>query len=73
MGGYTKSSQGEGTSMIDNMNPKKVGLTEAQHVIVCVCWNGNTISKDRFQDREDLGVGECISDYDKELILDAIS
>lgn len=73
MGGYAKSSQGEGTSMIDNMNPKKVGLTETKHVIICVAWSGNTINKDRFQDREDLGVGKYISDYDKELIMDAIS
>ncbi len=73
MGGFGKSSQGEGTKMIDNMNEKTVGLTESQHVIVCVCWNGNTINKDRFQDREDLGVGECISEYDKQLIMEAIN
>ena len=59
--------------MIDNMNEKIVGLTEAQHVIVCICWNGNTINKDRFQDREDLGAGKYISDYDKQLIMDAIN
>ena len=71
-GGFIKNSQGEGTNMIDDMNNKTVGLTEAQHVIMCVCWNGNTINKDRFQDYKDLGAGKYISEYDKQLVLDAI-
>jgi len=73
MGGFAKSSQGEGTSMIDNMNEKTIGLTKAQEVIMCICHVSNTVNKDRFQDYKDLGAGKYISDYDKELILDAIN
>ena len=72
-GGFIKNSQGEGTNMIDDMNDKTVGLKQAQHVIMCVCWNGNTICKDRFQDNKDLGAGKYISEYDKQLVLDSIS
>lgn len=72
MGGFGKSSQGEGTSMIDNMNEKTIGLTIAQNVILCICHGSNTINKDRFQDYKDLGAGKYLSDYNKQLILDAI-
>ena len=67
-GGFIKNSQGEGTNMIDDMNDKTVGLTQAQHVIMWVCWNGNTICKDRFQDNKDLGAGKYISELDFKIL-----
>lgn len=73
MGGFGKSSQGEGTKMIDNMNEKTIGLTESKDVIVCICWSGNTINKDRFKEYNELGVGENLSEYHKFLILNCIS
>lgn len=51
-GGFLKNSQGEGTSLIDNMNPRTVGLTKAENVIVCICHRGNTVCKDRFFDSQ---------------------
>tara|TARA_R100000808_G_C2149413_1_gene157818 strand:+ start:39 stop:755 length:717 start_codon:yes stop_codon:yes gene_type:complete len=73
MGGFTKSSQGEGTSMIDGMNEKTIGLTRADNCILCLCWNGNTINKDRFQQYKDLGYGSQLSNYDKNIIMEAIN
>ena len=73
MGGFVKNSQGEGTKMIDNMNPNKVGLTEASKVIVCICHNDNTVNKDRFKEYQEIGVGKNLSEYHKQLILRCIN
>jgi len=48
MGGFKKSSQGEGCSMID-FNENKCLCTAAADVIICICHNENTINKDRFR------------------------
>ena len=72
MGGFISSSQGEGTKMVDNMNEKKVGLTETSKVIVCICHTNNTINKDRFKEYKEVGVGEQLSDYHRQLILRCI-
>ena len=47
MGGFKKSSQGEGTNMID-FNENKCLKTKADKCIVCVCHSENTIDKTRF-------------------------
>ena len=73
MGGFGKSSQGEGTKMIDNMNEKTVGLTECKDVIICICHNDNTINKDRFKEFKELGIGNQLSEYHKQLILRCIA
>ena len=49
MGGFKKSSQGEGCSMID-FNENKCLCTDATKMIICICHNDNTINKDRFYD-----------------------
>ena len=68
MGGFTsKSSQGEGVNMIDNMNEKLIGKTEVNKCMICICWVGNTINKDRFKQSQAF---DCnLDDFDKELIL----
>ena len=50
MGGFIKNSQGEGAKMIDSMNLNKIGLTECRYVMLCVCHDTNTISKDQFKE-----------------------
>jgi len=49
MGGFKKSSQGEGCTMIDHSESKCL-CTNVNKVIVCICHDGNTINKDRFRD-----------------------
>jgi hypothetical protein len=51
MGGFKKSSQGEGCSMID-FNENKCLCTDASKIIICICHNDNTINKDRFRDKD---------------------
>jgi glycosyltransferase involved in cell wall biosynthesis len=51
MGGFKKSSQGEGCSMID-FNENKCLCTDASKMIICICHNDNTINKDRFRDKD---------------------
>ena len=48
MGGFQKSSQGEGSSMID-FSENRVCCTDATKVIVCICHDNNTINKNRFR------------------------
>ena len=50
MGGFINSSQGEGSKMVDSMNLNKIGLTECRYVMLCVCHDTNTISKDQFKE-----------------------
>jgi len=50
MGGFKKSSQGEGCSMID-FNENKCLCTDASKIIICICHSDNTINKDRFRDK----------------------
>jgi len=48
MGGYEISSQGEGASMIDNMNEKNITNLKIDNLMICVCHNENTIDKEKF-------------------------
>tara|TARA_Y100000004_G_C8934152_1_gene421371 strand:- start:1163 stop:1891 length:729 start_codon:yes stop_codon:yes gene_type:complete len=71
MGGYAnKCSQGEGTSMIDGMSDKLVGKTKIEYIMMCICWEGNTIKKDRFKDSEKIDAKLDI--HDKQIILDTL-
>ena len=51
IGGFQKSSQGEGCSMID-FNENRCLCTDASKMIICICHNDNTINKDRFRDKD---------------------
>ena len=73
MGGFKKSSQGEGTNMIDGMNPKTIGLLDCNKIMMCVCHSSNTIDKERFLDLKDQEFKYSLTDYDKQLILSSIS
>ena len=66
MGGFIKGSEGEGTKMIDGMNPKTVGLTPIHKVMICICHAGNTIDKTRFKEQQVMD-GE-IDNFDKQMI-----
>ena len=48
MGGFATTSQGEGASMIDGCNEKVFARTEVSKCMLCVCHDGNTVNKDRF-------------------------
>lgn len=52
MGGFKKSSSGEGTGMID-FNENKCLKTSADQCIICICHQDNTIDKSRFSDKSD--------------------
>ena len=51
MGGFPKSSQGEGAKFID-FNEKNVSLSDIQYVMICVCHKDNTCNKDIFLDKK---------------------
>ena len=47
MPGFMSSSQGEGCKMVDH-NDKNVEITNISDIMICVCHQNNTLSKDRF-------------------------
>ena len=65
-GGFKKNSMGEGIGMVDGMNLHRVGLTEIDKIMICICHKDNTIPKERFRDNED--IGNQLSEFDKQLV-----
>jgi hypothetical protein len=47
MGGFPKSSQGEGAKLID-FSEKRCAKTDIKKVMICVCHDSNTCKKERF-------------------------
>jgi glycosyltransferase involved in cell wall biosynthesis len=71
MGGFTNKGTGEGVKLIDGMNEKNIGKSEIQYCMICICHQGNSVSKDDFFDKQKI---ECkLSEYDKQLIKDALN
>ena len=54
MGGFDSSSRGEGAAMIDGCSEKIFGKTDITKLMICVCGDQNTISKDRFLEEQHL-------------------
>ena len=69
MGGFQKSSQGEGAKMID-FNNNNVGLLEISKCLMCICHDENTINKDMFFTAEEVH-GE-IDPRDKNLLINIL-
>tara|TARA_R110000744_G_scaffold220252_2_gene339080 strand:- start:626 stop:1330 length:705 start_codon:yes stop_codon:yes gene_type:complete len=53
MGGYEKSSQGEGMNMIQNQK-HNIGLTDIRTIMVCVAHDGNSVDKQQFYSKDRL-------------------
>jgi len=52
MGGFDKSSQGEGAKMFDFMSSKKIKQLPIVKSMVCVCHKTNTCDKKIFEDKQ---------------------
>jgi len=50
MGGFRKSSQGEGSQMVDGCNEKFFIKTDITKCMICLCHENNTVKKDRFNE-----------------------
>jgi len=46
---FTKRSCGEGKQLFAGINPKYVAISDVKQVMICICWEGNTVNKDRFK------------------------
>jgi glycosyltransferase involved in cell wall biosynthesis len=71
VGGFSKSSQGEGTGLID-YNENMCLETSADKVIICICHSGNTIDKSRFKEKAINGGKTKLGGAIKDLIQDII-
>ena len=47
--GYKESSKGEGQNMYKN-HKAKCDMSDITKCMICVCWDGNTVNKDKFLD-----------------------
>jgi hypothetical protein len=52
MNGYSKSSQGEGSKMIDGCSEKIFYKTDVAKCMICVCHEDNTVDKTPFNKNE---------------------
>ena len=59
MGGFAKSSQGEGAKIIQDRD-KDVFMTDIRYIMICVAHDGNTIDKDIFKDKDDINNEEVM-------------
>tara|TARA_B100002019_G_scaffold215743_1_gene188341 strand:+ start:4460 stop:6016 length:1557 start_codon:yes stop_codon:yes gene_type:complete len=48
---YNNSNKGEGQNMYKNYK-SKCGLSDITKCMICVCWDGNTVNKDKFLDNK---------------------
>ena len=62
MGGFNNNSRGEGVKMVEGMTDKNVGLTEISKCMVCICHKTNTINKDHFKDKQEMGFQLSLAD-----------
>ncbi len=70
MGGFNNKGTGEGCKMIDGMLDKKIGKSEIQDCMICICHKNNTVNKEHFEDKQVIEYN--ISEYDKQLIKDSL-
>jgi len=70
MGGFKNKGTGEGCQMIDGMLDKKIGKSEIDEVMICICHKNNTVDKEHFEDKTKVEYKIC--EYDKQLIKDSL-
>ena len=44
---YNNSNKGEGKNIYKN-HKAKCGISDITKCMICVCWDGNTVNKDKF-------------------------
>ena len=71
MGGFAKEGTGEGVKMIDGMKDCLIGKTEIKYIMLCICHENNSVSKDRFKQMNKMGV--TLPQTEKDLILSCFS
>jgi len=64
MGGFKKNSQGEGVGLLD-FNENNIENIEIDDLMICICHNSQTLSKDPFYEYND-----HVKPYDNKKILD---
>jgi len=71
MGGFNNKGYGEGVKMIDGMKDCLIGKTEIKYIMLCICHENNSVSKDRFKQMNKMGV--TLPQTEKDLILSCFS
>ncbi len=46
---FTRRNCGEGKRLFEGINPKYVSISDVKNIMICICWSGNTVNKDRFK------------------------
>ena len=70
MGGFANSSKGEGVKMFDGMDTNKIGLTEINKIMFCICHKNNTVEKEMFKNNNTQDIK--LSQIDKYKIVQAL-
>jgi len=46
---FTRRNCGEGKRLFEGINEKHVAISDCREVMICICWQGNTVPKDHFK------------------------
>jgi len=71
MGGFNTKGYGEGVGMIDGMKDSLIGKTEIKYIMLCICHNNNSVSKDRFKEVNKMDIK--LPQKEKDLILSCLN
>ena len=52
MGGYEKSSRGEGSKLFDGVNQECIKIIDIRFLMVCIAHKNNTIDKQQFNNED---------------------
>lgn len=49
---FQRKNCGEGKRLFEGISPKHVAISDIKNVMICICWEGNTVNKDQFKDHQ---------------------
>tara|TARA_R110001599_G_scaffold6771_2_gene33798 strand:- start:1006 stop:1710 length:705 start_codon:yes stop_codon:yes gene_type:complete len=49
---FQRKNCGEGKRLFEGISPKQVAISDIKNVMICICWEGNTVNKDQFKDTQ---------------------
>ena len=46
---FTRRNVGEGKRLFEGINKKNIAISDIKEIMICLCWEGNTVPKDHFK------------------------
>ena len=49
---FQRKNCGEGKRLFEGISQKQVAISDIKFVMICICWEGNTVNKEQFKDHQ---------------------